>query len=350
MHSTGDFKSRLSKFKKSKPKVVTLSDQELIKTGFLEGTDTMPLLVQPNASDIDLGAWAESNRDFIEEKLLKHGALLFRGFDLRSVNEFESFASSVCPQLYGEYGDLPSEEEGKKVYRSTPYPPDKTILFHNESSHMHRWPTKQFFFCVKAAKERGETPSVDCRKMYDRLDPEIREILEKKNLLYVRNFVDGLDVSWKDFFMTDDRSAVEEYCRRSGTEFEWLENGGLRTLQRCPAVISHPKTGEKSFFNQVELHHVSFLEPDVRDSLISLYGEKGLPRNVYYGDGTTIPDSVMEKIADLYWKTSVQFRWQEGDVLMVDNMLVAHARNPYVGERKIVVAMGEMVDRDSFAQ
>ena len=37
------------------------------------------------------------------------------------------------------------------------------------------------------------------------------------------------------------------------------------------------------------------------------------------------------------------FSWQaEADLLLVDNMLVAHARNPYVGNRSVLVCMGEL--------
>jgi len=293
--------------------------------------------------------WSAGQRDLLERLLLRHGAILFRGFRLALVEEFEQFALAICPQLFGEYGDLPSAGEGKKVYKSTPYPADKTILFHNESSHQHRWPTKQWFFCVKAATEHGETPIVDCRQVYARLEPAIRDRFESQGLLYVRNFVDGLDVSWPEFFRTDECSRVEEYCRRSAIEFEWLADGGLRTRQRCPAVIRHPRTGEKSFFNQLQLHHVSFLEPEERSSLLSLFGVEGLPRNFYFGDGTIIEDDVAQAIGALYWDVAAQFPWQEGDVLMLDNMLTAHARNPYSGERRIVVAMGEMVDSANVA-
>jgi alpha-ketoglutarate-dependent taurine dioxygenase len=52
---------------------------------------------------------------------------------------------------------------------------------------------------------------------------------------------------------------------------------------------------------------------------------------------------VAAKITELYWKHAAAFRWQAQDILMVDNMLIAHARNPYIGPRKIVVAMGEMI-------
>jgi alpha-ketoglutarate-dependent taurine dioxygenase len=34
------------------------------------------------------------------------------------------------------------------------------------------------------------------------------------------------------------------------------------------------------------------------------------------------------------------FDWQKGDVLLCDNYLVMHGRQPYSGHRQIVVAMG----------
>jgi hypothetical protein len=100
------------------------------------------------------------------------------------------------------------------------------------------------------------------------------------------------------------------------------------------------------FFNQIQLHHVSCLDPDTRAHISALFEEEDFPRNVYYGDGSPIEDSLVAEIRDLYWRTSVAFPWQEGDVLMLDNMLTAHARNPFAGERKIVVAMGEMVGQE----
>lgn len=337
------------KFQKVKPRTVSAVGDEMVRTRHLEGTGSFPLVIEPAVDDLDLAAWAADQRGWIEDKLLGHGALLFRGFGVSSVRQFEDFATAVCEELFGEYADLPNEEEGKKVYRSTPYPPDKIILFHNESSHMHQWPRKQLFHCVKASEERGETPIVDCRVVYEKLDPQLRERFERLGLLYERTFLESLDVSWQDFFHTEDRQAVEDYCRRTGMEWEWLDGGGLKTRQKCPAVITHHKTGEKVFFNQIQLHHVSFLDPEVRDSLVSLYGANNMPRNVRYGDGTPIEDEVARRVEQLYWDESVQFPWQEGDVLAVDNMLIAHARNPFVGERRIAVAMGEIVPREAVA-
>jgi alpha-ketoglutarate-dependent taurine dioxygenase len=275
--------------------------------------------------------------------LHRHGALLFRDFETETVHKFEQFAQAICPDLFGEYGDLPREGVGGKVYGSTPYPADKAILPHNESSHLHRWPLRIFFYCVKAANEGGETPIIDCQKLYRILDPKIRERLSEKSLMYVRNYTDGLDVSWQSFFRTESRAEVEDYCKAAGIDFEWREGDVLRTRQIRPAVAHHPKTGDAVFFNQLQLHHISCLEPDVRDSLRATFREEDFPRNVYYGDGSPIEEDIIEEIREASRQSETRFEWQPGDILMLDNMLTAHGRSPYKGQRKIVVAMGEMI-------
>jgi alpha-ketoglutarate-dependent taurine dioxygenase len=338
--------ANLASFMQIKPRAVGLSQEVVVKTGYLKSDQTFPLVIQPALEDIDLTDWAKNNLKFIETELLKHGSILFRGFGVNSTSEFEKFASVIRPDLFGEYGDLPREGVGYKVYKSTPYPENKTILFHNEGSHAGRWPMKQWFYCVKPAQVGGETPIVDCRKVYQRLDPRIVENFRQKKLKYVRNFHEGLDVSWQTFFRTTERAVVEHGLRARSTEFEWTSDGGLRTSQISPGVARHPKTGEMSFFNQVQLHHRAFLDPALRHSVESLFDPTHCPRNVYYGDGSPIEDSIMEEILRVYWDTAVSFPWSKGDVLMNDNMLVAHARNPFQGERKIVVAMAEMMTID----
>jgi amino acid adenylation domain-containing protein/non-ribosomal peptide synthase protein (TIGR01720 family) len=309
--------------------------------------EDLPLVVEPNVPQVNLAQWGHANRETVEAMVLKHGAVLFRGFNVPSIVEFQEFAQSVSTELFGEYGDLPRAGIGGKVYGSTPYPHDQAILFHNESSHMHRWPLRIWFYCVQAAEQGGETPIVDCREVYRRLDPAIIERFREGKVMYVRNYTDGIDVSWSSFYRTDDRATVEEFCRQAGVEFEWKPDNGLRTRQVCDAVRVHPQTGELVFFNQIQLHHISFLEASARQALLSLFDEKDYPRNVYYGDGTPIEPEVIDAITQTYEQTAVSFPWQPGDILMLDNMLTAHARKPYVGPRKIAVAMGEMFYGDS---
>lgn len=330
--------AKRNKFKAIKPRAVSLP-RELVKTSTIA---ERVLVIEPAVENVNVVNWAANQRTFLEAELFKYGAVLLRGFNVGSVQSFEEVAAAISQDLFGEYGDLPREDVGGKVYGSTPYPADKPILFHNESSHLPRWPMKIFFHCVQAAIQGGETPIVDCRQIYQRLPAAIRDRFESRKLMYVRNYIEGLDVSWQSFFKTSERAVVEESCRQGGMTCEWLPGNTLRTRQICQAVARHTKTGEAVFFNQLQLHHVSRLELEVRETLLSMYGPEELPRNVYYGDGTPIEDSLVEEICQLYWASSVAFPWHAGDVLMLDNMLTAHGRNPYVGARRIVVAMAQM--------
>ncbi|GAA2264412.1 hypothetical protein GCM10010430_56340 [Kitasatospora cystarginea] len=335
--------SKLQALRGARRRSVDIARINPVKTGFLPGLPQTPLVLEPAAADVDLPGWLGANRELVDDYLHRHGALLLRGFHEGSVERFEEAASAICPTLFREYGDLPREGESVRIYKSTPYPEDRSILFHNESSHLHTWPMRQFFSCVVAAQEGGETPIVDCRQVYAALRPELVEQFARRKLRYVRNFIDSVDVSWSRFYGTDDRSEVERKCLEAGEGFEWAPDGTLRTWRVADAVLPHPRTGEMVFFNQLALHHVSCLDPDTRQSLEALYGEAGMPRNVYWGDGGVIEDEVIAEVREVMDRESLVFPWQEGDVLVIDNMLVAHARRPFVGPRKIVVALGDML-------
>jgi alpha-ketoglutarate-dependent taurine dioxygenase len=326
-------------------KAMDASAASPVRQSLLAPGQQLPLVIEPavEADHIDLAAWARQHKETLDAELDRHGAILFRGFALKTVADFEKVAGAVYP-LYGGYGDLPNAGLSENIYKSTPYPADKWILFHNESSHLDLWPLRISFFCLRAAATGGETPLLDCREVYRQLDPDVARRFESKGLMYVRNFVEGFDVSWQQFFKTTDKQVVEELCGRNNVTCEWTAGNGLRLRQRTRAVTRHPRTGEMVFFNQVQLHHLSCLDADTRESLLALFKEEDLPRNVYFGDGSPIDDEVMHSLGELYMNLCVSFAWREGDIVMLDNMLAAHARKPFSGEREIVVAMGEMMD------
>lgn len=320
-----------------------VSAVKLVDIGFIPGNeDRLPAVITPALDNVDLAGWCAGHEDELSGYLDRFGAVLFRGFGLQDASDFEAVASAIAGDLFAEYGDLPPESASERVYGSTPYPPDKMILFHNESSHLSSWPLRQFFFCVTPAPDRGETPLLDCREVLRLLEPSIREQFTARGLMYVRNFSEGIDVPWADFFHTEERSEVERICSEAGMTCEWTDNG-LRVRQLAQAVVMHPRTGEEAFFNQVQLHHVSCLDEETRTALRQLFDDEDLPRNVYFGDGSSIPDHVIGRIGELYEELCVEFPWQQGDLLAVDNMLVAHARRPFSGPRKLLVAMGQMV-------
>jgi alpha-ketoglutarate-dependent taurine dioxygenase len=164
--------------------------------------------------------------------------------------------------------------------------------------------------------------------------------------MYVRNFGDGFGLSWQEAFQTDDRRAVEQYCDEHRIVLEWRDGGRLRTRQVRPAVARHPLTGDRIWFNHLTFFHESTLAPAVRDALLSEFLEDELPNNTYYGDGTPIEPEILATLRNLYHQETVSFPWQEGDLLMLDNMMIAHGREPYRGQRKVVVGMADLVRWD----
>jgi amino acid adenylation domain-containing protein/non-ribosomal peptide synthase protein (TIGR01720 family) len=324
-----------------KPKPVSFSQKNLVSTRDLSPGRALPLVVEP-ASETDLARWAEGNPDFIRGVLRERGGVLFRGFSLTAVSDFKRFVDAAVPDLL-EYRErsTPRTEVGDHIYTSTEYPPDQPIALHNEFSYARSWPMKICFFCHEGEMEGGETPIADSRRVFQLLDPRTREHFAGRKVMYVRNYGSGIDLDWQTAFQTDDRRQVEEYCRRAPIEFEWKDGDVLKTWQVRDAVARHPQTGEEVWFNQAHLFHISNLDWDVRQSLSSAFGREDLPRNAYYGDGSPIEDSVLDEVRAAYREAEVVFPWQRGDVLLLDNMLVAHGRRPYKGVRKILVGMGE---------
>jgi len=317
-----------------------LTGQDIVTEQPLTADRWFPRVVQPALDGVDLVAWVSQNRQLLETKLQRDGAILFRGFDVSSVEKFEEIITAACGQAlrYTERSSPRTEVKGN-VYTSTDYPPAYRIFLHNENSYARTWPLKLLFYCHKPSVERGETPIADTRRVYNRIDPTIRDRFVEKHVMYVRNFSPGLGLPWSTVFGTTDRSAVEAYCKTAGYETEWLDGERLRTRRIGRAVARHPKTGDTTWFNHATFFHVSTLEPAVRDALLAQFDEEDLPNNTYYGDGTPIEASVMDELRGAYEQETVAFPWERGDVLMLDNMITAHGRSPFVGERKILVGM-----------
>ncbi len=298
----------------------------------------LPVLITPSEAGQPLSAAFAALQPHIEKAIASVGAALLRGFAVPSVTDFQNFAAAFGhPLLNYDFGSTPRTRVSGGVYTSTEYPAHQHIPLHNEQAYTREWAMKLWFHCVRPAATGGETPIADSRAVYRQIPAAIRERF-RRGLLYVRNYGD-FDVPWQQVFNTDSRTEVEAYCRRTGIQWQWKTDGGLRTRQLCQGIECHPSSGEAVWFNQAHLFHISSQQTEVREMLEELLGIENVPRNVYYADGSAIADSVFEDIRCVLAQQTVTFPWRAGDVLMLDNMLVAHGRTPFTGERKVVVAM-----------
>lgn len=330
----------LKKFNRAKRQAIKLDQDSLVEISHLQPGKELPLLIKPALEGLNLLSWIQKNKDFIKRNISISGGILWRNFALKETEEFEQ----IIRELWGElleytYCSTPRSHVKGKIYTSTEYPSHQTIPLHNEMAYCPQYPHFIAFFCQESANVGGETPIADSRKVLKGIEPQIVAKFEEKQIMYVRNYGEELDLSWQNVFQTTDKSEVENYCRQQGIEFEWKSGDCLRTRQVCQAVATHPKTEEKVWFNQAHLFHISNLEPKVQELLLAEYSPEELPRNAYYGDGTPIESQVLAEIRQNYQQETIMFPWHRGDILMLDNMLTAHGRRPYIGQRQILVGM-----------
>ncbi|HZX19200.1 MAG TPA: TauD/TfdA family dioxygenase [Pseudomonas sp.] len=323
-------------------KPIVLSEQSIVSERLLDPAWDLPWLVEPNLPGVDLAQWAAQNRDRLEQKLLQHGAILLRGFDVQAAAHFNAVIDALSSgALEYMFRASPRTRVGGNIYTSTDYPADQVIFPHNEHSYSPRFPLRLFFYCHQPSEIGGETPIGSVRAVKAQIPPEIIETFRQKKILYVRNYGDGFGLPWQSVFQTDDRAEVETYCASVGIEVEWKDGNRLRTRQVGSALARHPRTGEEVWFNHGTFFHLSTLPAAIRDSLDAGFSPMDLPTNTFYGDGSPIESDVLETLRAAYLGSLVKFRWQRGDILLLDNMLAVHGREPYSGPRKIYTGMAE---------
>ena len=330
----------------AKPKPLQLAPETLVRFGDPAAGTALPLLAAATVPGVDLAAWSAGKRELVDDLLATHGGVLFRGFRAPGAEQFEQFVAAVAQTgsliAYGERSSPRSQVAGR-VYTSTDHPPDQRIILHNEQSYTLNWPMRIAFACVLPAREGGRTPLADARKVLARLDPQLIDRFARGGVMYVRNYGHGLGLPWREAFQTPDRAAVEAQCRAREIEFEWLGDDGLRTRQVRAAVRAHPATSEPVWFNHGLFFHASSVDPSLYESLRATLDDVEMPFNVFHGDGSPIEPAALDAIRAAYEAETVSFEWQAGDVLLLDNMLVCHGREPFSGPRQVLTAMADPV-------
>ncbi|MBX9403192.1 TauD/TfdA family dioxygenase [Lysobacter sp. BMK333-48F3] len=291
-----------------------------------------------------LAPWIRQNRQIIDDALWDDGYVLFRGFDVGGLDGFEESAASACDSLYKHYGDLPLASASENVYFATPYPKHLEIQFHNEASHTHTWPSRQLFFCLEPAPEGGEWTLSDGRRVIERLPAQMLERFRELGLVYRRRFIRGLDASWEQFFKVGSLQELRDKISPTGHEIDAPSENDVTVSYRTHALLHIPERGTEAWFNQILLHHPDALPAEVDSLLRKHFQRDQFPRTVFFGDGSPIPAEWVRTIDRVLSECSVRIQTQTHDVLLVNNLLLAHGRLPYSGNRQIRVALGDMRD------
>lgn len=318
----------------------------------------------------DLIKFVDANSDQLHSDLLREGALLFRGYDLRTPEDFEKAALALEPGLQNNYaGTSPRNSRTEYVHSASELPGHYPIMQHCEMSFLPTAPRYLFFFCYVEPQDGGETPVCDFRKVYQQMDPQIRKEFEAKGVRVIRNYTGPNSKAsndifqlkpWNELFKTTDHAEVEAQCRENDLRPTWLEDDRLRLVNDRPAVQKHPESGDMVWFNHLQVFHREaaaieykhihkrrgdFFSWKYKQMLAAITWFKRMFKkpeteamHVVFQDGSEIPRSYVEHVQQLIWKNMIINPWKLGDVLMIDNFSTSHGRLPYTGPRDILVA------------
>ncbi|MCB5911887.1 TauD/TfdA family dioxygenase [Streptomyces pinistramenti] len=312
----------------------------LLNVALRPGSPPM-LLAEP---DGEPARWAARHRDALRATLTEHGSVLVRGLGLRDAAETVAAFRELSTDLMTETESFaPRRTYDTGVYSSTKWPSNQPMCMHHELSYTVEFPRLMLFACLSAPDDGGATAVADAAAVLKALPRRLVKRFERQGWLLTRTYNDEIGASVAEAFGTDDRDAVERYCRTHAIAFQWHPDGSLHTRQRRSAVVRHPLTGRRCWFNQIAFLNEWTLAPEIREYLVDLYGADGLPFNTCYGNGDPIDADVIELLNGVYEAHTAREPWQAGDLMLVDNIGTAHSREPFEGPREVLVALADRV-------
>ena len=314
-----------------------------IKASLRLAAGSPPVMVAER-SPAGLAQWLAEQRGDIDATVAQHGAVLIRGLDVRDEGSAAQAAGALTARLMEEREAFaPRSELRRGLYSASIWPPDQPMCMHHELSYAVQVPSRQVFCCLAAPSRGGATALADAGAVLARLPRPTVERFARHGWELVRTHHQVIGVSWQQAFGTSDPRAVEEYCLRNDVACHWGGDGTLRTTRRRAAILRHPGDGRPLWFNSVAFLSEWTMDQAVREYLTLEFGPDGLPFNTRYGNGEPLDQETIELINDVYAECTIREPWQAGDVMVVDNLRMAHSREPYEGERQVVVALADPV-------
>jgi len=304
-----------------------------------------PLLVEPNDALIaqDKGQflnWIENNKSTLHQHLIKHGAVLFRGFPIADADAFEQMLNHTDYKNMPYVGGAAPREQvtQSRIVTANESPATETIPFHHEMAQVPTPPGYIYFYCEKSARKGGATSILHsgeiCQALFD-INPDFARKIEEDGVRYVRVMPEVTDKSsaigrsWKDTFQVDNKEDAEVVMREAGMTWQWLDNGDVKTQTKIlPAIRFDEETQQKVFFNSIVAVFTGW--NDTRNK-----GETA----VETGKGELMDADTIKKLVIKMDEMCINFKWQEGDALWVNNYTVLHARQPFEGERRILASI-----------
>jgi len=292
----------------------------------------------------------------LTKRLARHGTLLFRGLPIHNANDFSKFAHAFGYKPHEIIGIVVNRPElAPNVAPANESHRSMLIYNHNESPQVPHAPEYVFFYCHKAPDKGGETPISSSLELFYRAQQEIPEFineLTEKGILskvvykvekqyeggstlkqaFGKEIQDGDDEATKRAKI---EAQIARYGRGKYTTWEWTDDGIILT-HKLPAIRTQPETNLPTLFTGMAAYYKNFR--------VNVGSARNKVTTQIYGDGTPIPEKYLEHLAKITDEIRVLHKWQQGDVLVYDNIIAQHGRQPWEGEQSDRVVLASLFD------
>jgi alpha-ketoglutarate-dependent taurine dioxygenase len=337
----------------------------------------LPLVIEPvkKTSFAHLSLLlSESGAEF--NKLLDtYGAILFRGFDIEDGNQFQKVLELLNIQLESVYhfGSAHRVRITDKVFTSSEAPPDTIIAPHNELNMVPWRPSILAFFCQVQPDSYGETPIINTEKLFYNLSTS----LQHKIATFPQRFVRYVPQHLLELvFEGLSQEEITKLLTEQGFDFNWEEDGSLNFECSYITLFSHPRTsrlcfclsivdclvsrewyrnisqrysfGKRLYYNWLPASLYKEFQQRLTTAATVVDGsqKRTSTLDAYFLDGhgqpTTMTEAEAKELGKAEWKNASIFQWKQGDILVIDNLQVAHSRLNTKQKRKILTAFGNM--------
>ena len=287
--------------------------------------DTIPILY--NTADI-------------KKKVDEKGVVILRCSEIDTIEKFANVA-----KLFGNIDvDMscsagPRINLGYDIFTSNEAPPDQSIPPHHEMAQCEHPPSYILFYCDTPSPNGGCTPVIDSSHVaahFKEKFPCIYSRLKREGVKYLRqlpaytDFGSPLGKSWKDTYNVSTCEELEKHLYEQKIEWKWLPNDVLQTISQPQTLFKKNLKGDEILFCAAE---TSFLN-------ISSENKKEL----LFGNGDPLDSNTkkaFEYIGTYAFDNSFRVKWEKKDVMIINNFMVMHSRDPFVKPRKICVALVE---------